>query len=364
MNRRALRSPFAAFVPSLPTTVASLAALVRCVFAFLFALCSHHAAHAQPGPDYDFQWATVGSPGNAAYQSPFPPAEPSVHNRGNVPYEYRISRLEVTTAQWMEFSNAFAEVPGNPLANTIPGHWGATIDRVIPSTGRRVYRLTDLPHAARLPVAGLGWHDAARYCNWLHNNKEVSLAAINTGAYDTSTWSPDGSTDAATHLAGARFWIPTLDEFIKATHFDPNKFGPGQPGYWRYKNSSDSPAITGLPGVGTTSAGYRTPDDVFAGWNIPLGSYTDSQSPWGLWDTSGGSHEWTEEKTVNERIYAGSHVFDTPFSAELRDQIGRVGSSAPTGVGSISVHIASSVPSAGVCGLLLIGASVLAKRNR
>lgn len=323
---------------------------------------------AQPAPDYDFQWATVGSPGNPAYQAPFPPSEDTVHNRGSVPYEYRISRLEVSTAQWLEFQNAFAEVPGNPLYFGPPGHWGATISRVIPSTGRFVYSLVGLPNAGQLPVGGMSWRDAARYCNWLHNNKEVSLAAISTGAYDTTTWgrNADGTiSDAPTHMPGANYWIPTLDEYLKSTHFDPNKNGPGQAGWWSYKNSADSPAITGLPGVGTTSAGYRTLDDNDAGWLIPLGAYTTSLSPWGLWDTSGGGAEWTEDLFGNrERGYVGSAVNDIGGGAAFRDYIGRIGSQAVNFPQSTSFRIVSPVPTPPTSTIFVLCAAVITRRNR
>lgn len=326
------------------------------------------AARAQPAPDYDFQWATVGSPGNPAYQAPFPPSEDTVHNRGSVSYEYRITRLEVSTAQWLEFQNAFAEVPGNPLYQIPPTYWGATVARVIPSTGRFVYRLVDLPNAGQLPVGGMSWRDAARYCNWLHNNKEISLAAISTGAYDTTTWgrNSDGTiSDAPTHMPGAYFWIPTLDEYLKSTHFDPNKNGPGQAGWWRYKNSSDSPAITGLPGIGTTSAGYFTSDDSAAGWLIPLGSYTTSLSPWGLWDTSGGGAEWTEELFGSrERGYVGSAVSDTGGAAASRDYIGRIGSQTVFSPAFTSFRIVSPVPTPSAAMLVVLCAALFSKKSR
>lgn len=324
-------------------------------------------ASAQTPPSYDFQWSTVGSPGNAAYEAPFPPSEPDVNGRGSVAYEYRITRMEVSTAQWLEFQNAFAQVPGNPLDPGTPTFWGATIDRVIPSTGRFVYRLLNEPNARQLPVAGMSWRDAARYCNWLQNGKQVSLAALSTGAYDTTTWgrNSDGTiTDAPTHMPGASYWIPTLDEYLKAAHFDPNKSGPGQAGWWSYMNSSDAPAITGLPGVGTTSAGYSTPEDPDAGWLIPLGAYTNSQSPWGLWDTSGGAAEWTEEKVVNERVYVGSEVGDRGLAIPNRDYVGTVGGQPVQGIFDTSFRIASSVPSPPVTFLVFSWAAICARRSR
>lgn len=65
-------------------------------------------AHAYFGtvPDYDFQWATIIDVNNPAYGGG-PLGELS--GRGSVPYEYRISRLELTSAQFLEFVNTFWE---------------------------------------------------------------------------------------------------------------------------------------------------------------------------------------------------------------------------------------------------------------
>jgi hypothetical protein len=45
-------------------------------------------------------------------------------------------------------------------------------------------------------------------------------------------------------------------------------------------------------------------------WNLPLGVYTGEVSPWGLWDTSGGEQEWTEELHIGRaRFLEGSSAF-------------------------------------------------------
>jgi formylglycine-generating enzyme required for sulfatase activity len=114
----------------------------------------------------------------------------------------------------------------------------------------------------------------------------------------------NGYTDAATHLAGAKYWIPTLDEWLKAAYYDPNRYGHNVPGWWAATNRSDIQGISGLPGVGTTSAGLTLPG---AGeWTIPLGAYPQSLSPWGLLDTSGGAAEFTEEWASVDRRLGGA----------------------------------------------------------
>lgn len=77
-----------------------------------------------------------------------------------------------------------------------------------------------------------------------------------------------------------------MDEWIKAVYFDPDHGGTGQAGWWDQPNGSDTPLIPGLPGEGETTADLFTDDGA---WFIPLGSYPDVQSPWGLLDVSGGA---------------------------------------------------------------------------
>lgn len=247
------------------------------------------SACAQPGDDFD--WVTIGDPGNPAWfgESPFGP--PDWEGRGSVDYTFRISRFEVTTAQWMEFVNTFSTQGDQYTHFLSPREWGAEEDLRYNGPGRR-WRLSG-PNTARFPVAGMTWRDAAMYANWLHNGKSDDFASLEYGAYDASTWGDNGFffTDDPTHLPGAKFWIPTLDEWMKAVHYDPNRHGPGEEGWWTYPNMSDEVPAPGPPGVGETSAGWDVGE---IAWRIPLGSYGEV-SPWGLLDTSGGASEWLEE---------------------------------------------------------------------
>lgn len=330
-------------------------------------------AFAQPTPDYDFQWTTVGNVGNAPYASSNP-GDANVNGRGQVNYEFRASRLEVTTSQWAEFLNAFAPFDQSPLDHDGPLRWGAFRSGSLPN-GNFVISLDPLrANAGQLPIGGISWRDAARYCNWLHNNKEVSLAAISTGAYDTTTWGGGpgvGYTDDPRRMPGAKFFMPELSEYLKATHYDPNRYGPGQGGYWQYKTASDTPPIPGLPGVGTTNAGYQPGGDPFAAWNIPLGAYTNVQTAYGIFDSSGGGKEWieswTEQVTVNGRMASGSYAAVSLEGLALADGIGWVGGgssnlNAPNP--STSFRIYSTIPSPGVLALGMVSGWMASRRTR
>lgn len=263
------------------------------------------AASAFAGPpDYGIEFVRVGAPGNAAFDRvdwENWPNSPAV-GRGRVDYEYRIGKFEITTSQYLEFANTFYGVLTENLPQFMhpfgPAFWGVIERPGYNGPGFQWDLIPNKPNAAMQPVFGLSWRDAAFYCNWLQNGKQSTVESILTGAYDVSTWgdvSGGQFTDAAHHLPGARFWIPTYDEQVKASHYDPNRYGEGQGGWWLSKNGSDQQGISGPPAEGTTSAGWEDPDVQAGEYDIPLGAYPDSLSPWGLLDTSGGTVEWNEE---------------------------------------------------------------------
>jgi hypothetical protein len=204
------------------------------------------------------------------------------------------------------------------------------------------------------------WRTAAIYCNWLHNDKGTTRDAFMGGAYEVSTfgWSgPRGDifTDQAARSPGARFFIPTWDEWLKAAHYDPNRLGPGQGGWWTYANGLDRPAIPGAPGVGEANIGS---DNRF----VDVGAYETIMSPWGLFDTAGGMREWSEEifRGVDlRRVVPGSSWASSPAS----DWIGAQAADFPSSnSGDYGFRIAAAVPAPAAGAFLLI--SMLGCRRR
>jgi hypothetical protein len=194
-------------------------------------------------------------------------------------------------------------------------------------------------------------------------------------------------TDATNRLPGARFWIPSFDEWQKAAFWDPNRSGPGQGGWRQYPNASDSPPIGGFPGeitpngLATTSTGipqqFAFNYDLLA---IPLAAYGQAQSPWGLFDTSGGAAEWTEER-------GGPFVDGTP--SPLRFVVGPTAGLSGSGESpettlnlytrvmlsggaidvrlsnvQIGLRIAASIPSPSGVGVVVLGLVVFSRRSR
>lgn len=319
------------------------------------------AASAQPAPDYDFQWATIDDINNPAFDGG---GFGFFADRGMVGYEYRISKLQITSGQWLEFANTFSMREGGRLF-TMPYQWGAYLDPHYNGPGER-WIPKNLPDWDMLPVNGVSWREAAMYTNWLHNDKSSEQWAIENGAYDTSTFSTDPNTlvftDQLTRNPDAKFWIPSLDEWLKATHYDPDRHGSGEGGWWLYPNSTDEPLTPGPPGVGQTSAGWVDPDMPSGEWHIPLGAYPDEASPWGLLDISGGGREWTEEHHERRKRFVSGNNSGSGYPEF--DHAGVGGTEFPFDRGFSGLRIASVVPSPSTGALLVIASTPAVLRRR
>ncbi|GJQ30069.1 MAG: hypothetical protein HBSAPP03_19530 [Phycisphaerae bacterium] len=346
----------------------------------------HALALAQPDPS-GIDFVTIGAPGNAAWDGTgiTPDGDPRVIGRGSVGYEYRIGRTEVTTAQWVEFFNAAYDRPQSDWLPHLfpPDHWGAVSTTPNTPGGRR----WSVPAGNEMRAVGdISWRMAAMYCNWLHNDKSLDRTAFLNGAYDVSTFGFQGTffTDQLTHHPSAKFWVPTLDEWLKAVHFDPNA-NAGQGRWWLYPNGTDQRLAYGPPGVrartefplgpdpngilAQANGGWDSQD--FPGYNpftVPLGAYPDATSPFGLLDVAGGTREWTEYVFLTNGTWPTGRGFDgsawtTGFGL---DRIYAPGGDFPnTATFDYGFRVASAVPSAGACfSLATYGIFWLGSRTR
>ncbi|MCA9288938.1 MAG: SUMF1/EgtB/PvdO family nonheme iron enzyme [Phycisphaerales bacterium] len=307
--------------------------------------------------EYGIEFSTIGDAGNPVVPQSVGPSlylgtPPTLI--GSVNYEYRIARTETTVEQWAEFITAYRPhyTAGNPNFLPFTGRW---IQWSEPQQ-KYVYD----PAFAQV-ATDPSWRVAAAYCNWLHNDKASEAWAFESGAYDTSTFTfnPDGTiNDQAEHSPAARFWIPTLDEWTKAMHWDPDRYGPGDGGYWVYPTSSDDAPVSGVPGVGHTSGGLPA---IPLSSYFPVGSYTDVQSPWGLWDGSGSEREWIE--TIADRrfrLLKGTEPGVSPLFADRIDRVSNIG--APSGSG-YGFRLAAVVPAQSTT-LVVIGPVALITPRR
>lgn len=246
--------------------------------------------------DDGFDWCTVGDPGNIKFEGFFG----TFVGRGSVSYQYQITRTEVKVSEYLEFVKAYwPYFDGDPRSIKLTGDFIYGYRR----GNRYEYEIT--PGWEKAP-ANMSLRLAARFCNWLHNGKVNEKWVFESGVYDAGTFArnPDGSyNDDYTRSPKARYWIPNVDEWIKAVYYDPNRYGPGLGGWWHYPGCRDDCLIVDLPADGGETNGslYRPPESPL----LPAMMYPDIRSPWGLLDTSGGMCEHTED-----RFALGSTYYD------------------------------------------------------
>jgi formylglycine-generating enzyme required for sulfatase activity len=317
------------------------------------------------GPDaHAYTWANITHAGNRNTIASETPFRPDLQI-GAVSYEFRMATTEVTVGQWFEFVEAYA--PYYDLGGGIatPAFTSTSINYSFAGLFVRPDRSLDR-------AADMSWEYAARYVNWLHNDKVNEQWAFETGVYDTSTFTvnPDGTYNhQVARSAGARYWIPSLNEWVKAAHYDPNRYGPGQEGYWTYPNMSETQPVGALlPDEG----GERNAGPFQTGiWPMDVGSFDNVRSYFGLLDLSGGVTEWLETEESNtvfgqRRLQAGTsygeYWSDDPFNYDRIDfhHAGYVDSVNPLG----GLRLASIVPAPGVPVVFgVIGITLFSRRR-
>ena len=244
-------------------------------------------------------FVSVADPGNPADATGY----------GAVDYTYRISRFEVTNADYAAMLNAVAASDPHGLYDPRMGEmvwlrfgkqayvrFGGIVRKGRP--GHYAYRLIT-GHEER-PVVFVSWYDAARFTNWLMTGDTEA------GAYDTSTFAKgvDGLVDQKRHNPGALCWIPSDDEWYKAGYYN------GPDGYTRYATQSSA-----LPLVEPAPGGAQSVNAAFINtypFLTAVGSYSNAKSYYGTYDQSGNVWEWNEDWAHEkvERSLRGGAFFD------------------------------------------------------
>lgn len=318
---------------------------------------------------YGMEFVTIGGQSSGNYPGGGPQDVPNVSpaiNRGAVSYEYRLSRYEVGRESWNAFYAA---------VDAVQGQTGQPLPYITRGGG-----LSGNGQYGR--VGNISWRTAAMYCNWLCNGQAQTREAFMNGAYDVTTFGYFGTqyTDQIAHNPNAAFWIPTLDEWIHAAHYDPNRNGAGQGGWWQYSITRDTMAGPGLPGhaavfpftnlPGEANAGFSTPN--LAEFSVPLGAYSSIQSPWGLFDTIGQTTEWLEEPFYGDgtgmptgRWQAGAYI-----TGALADVVwGTIGASIGQTDPSddaywMGLRIAAAIPTPASSAIVLCPMLAVLRRHR
>src|SRR3954470_3096764 len=183
---------------------------------------------------------TVGNPGNG------PDTRYDATGFGSVDHVYQIGKYEVTAGQYTEFLNAVADADPNGLYNTAMadpiGSLGANIQRFGSSPNFNYSVAADW---ANRPVNYVNFWDAARFANWLHNGQPTG--AQGPGTTEDGAYHDVDDQHSFGRNIGAKFFIPTDDEWYKAA-YHKNDGTTGN--YWDYPSSSNNAPINTLPDPG------------------------------------------------------------------------------------------------------------------
>jgi formylglycine-generating enzyme required for sulfatase activity len=212
-----------------------------------------------------------------------------------VAYDYRISKYEVTNAQYAEFLNAVADTDTNGLYNAEMD--SDTNGGITQSGSSGSFSYSVKTGFTDKPVNFVSFWDALRFANWLHNGQQV-------GAQDNTT-TEDGAyaiteagiaDDSITRNAGATIFLTSEDEWYKAAYYDALSMS-----YFDYPAGSNTvttcAAPTGAPNSANCLSGYAATD---------VGSYTGSPSPYGTFDQGGNVWEFNEGDGFRRFIRGGS----------------------------------------------------------
>jgi len=237
-----------------------------------------------------FDWATIGDPGNAGDFSPGGGVGTPSTNFGVVSNVYRISKTEVTNAQYAEFLNEVDPFGTNSL-NLFNPEMATSSSGGIANNGSAFGDVASGIRAQN-PVTFVSWLDAARFTNWLQNGQ--AGGDTESGVYDLTD-------PSLVRNSSATYFLPSQDEWYKAAYYDPNKAGGA--GYYDYATGSDSIPASALPSDDPAAVNYTDPSTGTAtGYpdfpaDTPLtavGAYTDAASPYGTFDQNGNVREWNE----------------------------------------------------------------------
>jgi sulfatase modifying factor 1 len=294
---------------------------------FLAALVGYEAnllvsreAFAAPVPT-EFTWVTIEDVGNPADLL----NSGTVPGIGSVSYPYRISAYEVTNAQYVEFLNAVAKSDPHSLYSIFMTSISSSGINRSGSNGNYVY--TTKPARDNNPVNQVDWYDAARFVNWLHNGKPPGISAgTENGVYNLSLQSSNPA--AIQREAGAKFFLPTENEWYKAAYYDPTSGAGGGDNYWLYPTqtndppNSDNPSALSTPDNtnvaniyrdgnfgGTYNNGYAATQsqnfNIAQNYLFDVGAYGLTPNHYGTKDQAGGVLEWLETNDGINRFVRG-----------------------------------------------------------
>ncbi len=309
-------------------------------------------------------WVTIGDAGNVGASNDKRPGA------GAVSYEYRIMSTQITVSQYVEFLNAVAKDDPHHLyisnmGGTAPDGTASSysqycnVGQIARSGSAGSYSYSVIGNAGNQPVAYMSFEVLARFANWLHNGQPVGAQDASTtedGAYDMSI------TSNLVHKPGAKYWVPTDDELVKAAYYDGNghyyDFGDAH-NYPPYP-SADVPAND----TGHTANYNYTGPGTAPGYITDAGAYASSKSHYGLFDIDGTLMDITEtEVATGQKTMRGS-AWNVANSYAYRPGTLQKTNSYGTRYSYTGGRLASRVPEPATIGLMAMGLYGLMSKKR
>jgi formylglycine-generating enzyme required for sulfatase activity len=285
---------------------------------------------------FSMDFVAIGNPNNPSDLNGF----------GSVSAAYRIGKYEISR-EFIEKANTEAGL-GLPVWNY--SGWSAS-----PSQ----------------PIYSTTFYNAVRFVNWLNVSKGYSPAykfstQPGDSGYDAyAAFTPWSAADAGFDSrnvfrnAGARFFIPTINEWYKAAYFDSSTSV-----YFDFATGSDAAPT---PVVGGTSSGTAVYGFLSGGQMADVEN-AGGLSPYGTMGQTGNAWEWTEQ-TIPE-VLPGS--FQTGHGVNLGGSYAmpelKVSANFTNGTirtyDGIGFRVLDSVPEPSSLSLLLAGGAVLMAGRR
>ena len=150
---------------------------------------------------------------------------------GSVNYEFKMSKFLITNNEYVEFLNSIASTD---LYGLYDLNMSNNRGGIIRSGSDGSYSYSIRTNYGNKPVVYINWYNAARYCNWLHNNK--SSGPQNNSTTEDGSYQLTGNTGSPTRKIGALYFIPDGNEWQKAAFYKSQSTNAG---YWDYATQSN-----------------------------------------------------------------------------------------------------------------------------
>lgn len=220
------------------------------------------------------------------------PANPAT-GLGSVVYDFRISAYETTNSQYVEFLNN-SSVGATNQYSVYSSQMGSNgLGGITQSGSNGTYTYAVKSGFGDRPVNFVSWFSAARFVNWYANGANL------TASTEVGTYTLNGRTTGSVvaRNADSAYFLPSANEWTKAAFYNAN-----DQSYYLWPTGSNS-TPTGSTAAGdkgnanTAAFGVANAQAVSVGLQN-VGSYTNTTSPYGLYDMLGNVSEVTDTSSI------------------------------------------------------------------